>query len=133
MAYSCVRGTNDVKAQKGYRRYLRTLLTRYCASWALARSVLQKFNVRGNLRMIVKNRGSPVALRGHCIEYHVELIQRATDGLAPELPNPRPEWPAAIDSVAQWARARRVGSPGAYRRKRPTGGREFPRRRGVAC
>ncbi|CAM9286448.1 unnamed protein product [Ectocarpus sp. 12 AP-2014] len=66
---SCVRGThtNDVK---DYRRYLHTLLARYCASWALTHSVFLEFNLPWHLRMMVKNRGSPVALGGHGIEYH---------------------------------------------------------------
>ncbi|CAM9601818.1 unnamed protein product [Ectocarpus sp. 4 AP-2014] len=58
--------TNHVK---DYRRYLRTLLARYCASWALTYSMFLEFNFRWNLRMMVKNRGSPVALGWHCIEY----------------------------------------------------------------
>ncbi|CAM9686891.1 unnamed protein product [Ectocarpus sp. 12 AP-2014] len=59
--------TNDVK---DYRRYLRTLLARYCASWALTYSVFLEFNLRWNLRMMAKNHGSLLSLGGHCLEYH---------------------------------------------------------------
>ncbi|CAM9365309.1 unnamed protein product, partial [Hapterophycus canaliculatus] len=93
--YRCVRGTNDVE---GYHRYLRTLLACYCASPALAHSVLLEFNFRWNVKMMVKNRGLPESLGGHYNQYLVELIQRATADWDPSCPV-FPQWPAAIDSV----------------------------------
>ncbi|CBJ33586.1 conserved unknown protein [Ectocarpus siliculosus] len=74
--YRCVRGTNDVE---GYHRYLRTLLASYCASPALAQSVLLEFNFRWNLKMMVKNRGLPAELGEHYNQHLVEIIQRATE------------------------------------------------------
>ncbi|CAN0051384.1 unnamed protein product [Ectocarpus sp. 12 AP-2014] len=78
--YRCVRGTNDVE---GYHRYLRTLLASYCASPALAQSVLLEFNFRWNVKMMVKNRGLPAELGKHYNQHLVEIIQRAT---LPRLP-----------------------------------------------
>ncbi|CAM9517338.1 unnamed protein product [Ectocarpus fasciculatus] len=58
-----------------------------CASSAaLAHSVLLEFNLRWNLRMMVKNRGLPAALGGHYNEYLMELIQRATADWEPSCP-----------------------------------------------
>ncbi|CAM9864086.1 unnamed protein product, partial [Ectocarpus fasciculatus] len=50
------------------------LLASCCASPAPAHSVLLEFNLRWNLRMMVKDRGLPAALTGHCNEYLVELV-----------------------------------------------------------
>ncbi|CAN0492413.1 unnamed protein product, partial [Laminaria digitata] len=55
----CVRGTNSTE---GSHRYLRRLLSSYCASPALAHSILLEFNYRWNVRMAVKNRGLPKEL-----------------------------------------------------------------------
>ncbi|CAM9317510.1 unnamed protein product, partial [Ectocarpus sp. 8 AP-2014] len=82
----------------GYHRYLRTLLASYCASPALAQSVLLEFNFRWNLKMMVKNRGLPAELGEHYNQHLVEIIQRATADWDPSCPV-FPQWPAAVDSV----------------------------------
>lgn len=84
--------------EQGYHRYLRTLLACYCASLALAHSVLLEFNFRWNVNMMVKNRGLPASLGGHYNQYLIELIQRATADWDPSCPV-FPQWPATIDSV----------------------------------
>ncbi|CAM9437289.1 unnamed protein product, partial [Hapterophycus canaliculatus] len=71
--YRCVRGTND-----GHHRFLRTLPACYRASPKLAHSVLLEFNLRWNVKMMVKNRGFPESLGGHYNQYLVEIIQRTT-------------------------------------------------------
>ncbi|CAM9377655.1 unnamed protein product [Ectocarpus sp. 6 AP-2014] len=122
--YRCVRGTNDVE---GYHRYLRTLLASYCASPALAQSVLLEFNFRWNLKMMVKNRGLPAELGEHYNQHLVEIIQRATADWDPSCPV-FSQWPAAVDSVdtgersglgrSLWGgRTRRRGKGPATRRR----------------
>ncbi|CAN0338349.1 unnamed protein product [Laminaria digitata] len=71
----CVRGTNSTE---GYHRYLRTLLSSYCASPALAHTILLEFNYRWNIKMAVKNRGLRPSLGGFYDEYDIEIIQRDT-------------------------------------------------------
>ncbi|CAN0320332.1 unnamed protein product [Ectocarpus sp. 4 AP-2014] len=71
--------------------------------------------------MMVKNRGLPAALGGHYNKYLGQLIQRATGTGSRVAPSPRSGRPPST----QQARARGVGSPGAY--GRGWGGMKFPR------
>ncbi|CAN0547088.1 unnamed protein product, partial [Laminaria digitata] len=63
---------------KGSHRYLRRLLSSYCASPALAHSILLEFNYRWNIRMAVKNRGLPKELGGFNDQFEIEIIHRDT-------------------------------------------------------
>ncbi|CAB1105835.1 unnamed protein product [Ectocarpus sp. CCAP 1310/34] len=91
--HRCVRGTN---CTEGYHRYLRRLLSSYCASPALAHSVLLEFNFRWNVRMAVKNRGLPREVGEFFDQYEIEIIQRDTASWYPD--NPLfPEWVSALD------------------------------------
>ncbi|CAM9521372.1 unnamed protein product, partial [Ectocarpus sp. 4 AP-2014] len=60
-----------------------------CAFPAPAHSMLLEFNLRWNLRMMVKKRGLPAALGGHCNKYLGKLIQRATGTGSRVAPSPR--------------------------------------------
>ncbi|CAN0516674.1 unnamed protein product [Laminaria digitata] len=71
----CVRGTNSTE---GYHRYLRRLLSSYCASPSLAHSILLEVNYRWNVRMAVKNRGLPKEVGGFYDQFEIEIIQRDT-------------------------------------------------------
>ncbi|CAN0310195.1 unnamed protein product, partial [Laminaria digitata] len=89
----CVRGTNSTE---GYHRHLRRLLSSYCASPALAHSILLEFNYRWNIRMAVKNRSLPKELGGFNDQFEIEIIQRDTASWYPE--NPLfSDWVSALD------------------------------------
>ncbi|CAN0586532.1 unnamed protein product, partial [Laminaria digitata] len=81
---------------KGSHRYLRRLLSLYCACPALAHSILLEFNYRWNIRMAVKHRGLPKELGGFNDQFEIEIIQRDTASWYPE--NPMfSDWVSALD------------------------------------
>ncbi|CAB1102728.1 unnamed protein product [Ectocarpus sp. CCAP 1310/34] len=91
----CVRGTN---CTEGYHRYVRRLLSTYCASPSLAHSVLLEFNYRWNVRMAVKNRGLPREVGEFFDQFEIEIIQRETASWYPDSPL-FPEWVSALDAA----------------------------------
>ncbi|CAB1113973.1 unnamed protein product [Ectocarpus sp. CCAP 1310/34] len=54
------------------------LLSTYCASPALAHSILLEFNHRWNIKMAVKNRNLPKEIGGCFDQFDIEIIQRET-------------------------------------------------------
>ena len=67
-----------LSSSKGYHRYLRRLLSSYCASPSLAHSILLEFNYRWNVKMAVKNGGLPSEVGGFYDQFEIEIIQRDT-------------------------------------------------------
>ncbi|CAN0552487.1 unnamed protein product, partial [Laminaria digitata] len=80
----------------GYHRYLRRLLSSYCASPPLAHSILLEFNFRWNVRMAVKNRGLRKEVGGFYDQFEIDIIQRDTASWYPESPM-FSDWVSAID------------------------------------
>eukprot|EP00752_Nemacystus_decipiens_P018513 g16598.t1 len=87
----CVRGTNCTEVTVCVR-----LLSSYCASPALAHSVLLEFNFRWNVRMAVKNRGLSREVGEFFDQYEIEKIQRDTAIWYSNDPL-FPEWVSALD------------------------------------
>lgn len=82
---------------QGYHRYLRTLLSSYCASPAVSHTILLEFIYRWNIRMAVKNRGLTLIL-GFFDQYDMEIFQRDTASWNPDKPL-FSDWVSVVDAA----------------------------------